>query len=78
MYLEGIVHNGVIVPDDASDLTEGSRVRVALTPIHTAQIDPNTRSKHSILDIQPVSLGSILCPLDIEEDLLGEMLDGRA
>ena len=28
MELEGVVHNGVIVPDDAQALTEGTRVRI--------------------------------------------------
>lgn len=28
MELQGIVHNGVIVPDDASSLVEGTRVRI--------------------------------------------------
>ena len=28
MDLEGVVHNGVIVPDDATALTEGMRVRI--------------------------------------------------
>ena len=28
MELEGVVHNGVIVPDDASVLAEGTRVRI--------------------------------------------------
>ncbi len=28
MELHGVVHNGVIVPDDASALTEGTRVRI--------------------------------------------------
>ena len=28
MELEGVVHNGVIVPDDALALTEGTRVRI--------------------------------------------------
>jgi hypothetical protein len=33
MALEGVVHNGVIVPDDAQALTEGTRVRIEpLTP----------------------------------------------
>jgi hypothetical protein len=32
MELEGIVHNGVIVPDDATALTEGMRVRISLAP----------------------------------------------
>jgi hypothetical protein len=28
MELEGVVHNGVIVPDDVQALTEGTRVRI--------------------------------------------------
>jgi len=28
MQLEGVVHNGVIVPDDAAALPEGMRVRI--------------------------------------------------
>ena len=31
MDLEGVVHNGVIVPDDASALAEGTRVRIVPT-----------------------------------------------
>jgi hypothetical protein len=33
MELEGVVHNGVIVPDDATVLAEGTRVRISpVTP----------------------------------------------
>lgn len=32
MELEGVVHNGVIVPDDASALPEGTRVRISPAP----------------------------------------------
>jgi len=28
MKLEGVVHNGVIVPDDSQALSEGTRVRI--------------------------------------------------
>jgi hypothetical protein len=35
MELEGIVHNGVIVPDDATALPEGTRVRITLTRAET-------------------------------------------
>lgn len=31
MELEGVVHNGVIVPDDTTDLPEGTRVRITPT-----------------------------------------------
>ena len=32
MDLEGVVHNGVIVPDDATALPEGTRVRISPVP----------------------------------------------
>jgi hypothetical protein len=32
---------------------------------------------HSVLDIATVSLGSVLRPLTSDDDLLGEMLEGR-
>jgi hypothetical protein len=34
-------------------------------------------SLHSVLDIPPVSLGRVIRPLTSDDDLLGEMLDGR-
>jgi hypothetical protein len=38
MELEGVVHNGVIVPDDATALPEGTRVRI--TPAHPDEPKP--------------------------------------
>jgi hypothetical protein len=38
MEFEGVVHNGVIVPDDASVLPEGTRVRIA--PVTSENIKP--------------------------------------
>jgi hypothetical protein len=35
MELEGVVQNGVIVPDDAQALTEGTRVRIE--PVEVAK-----------------------------------------
>jgi hypothetical protein len=32
MELEGVVHNGVIVPDNGAALPEGVRVRIIVTP----------------------------------------------
>jgi hypothetical protein len=32
MELDGVVHNGVIVPDDATVLPEGTRVRISPAP----------------------------------------------
>ncbi len=33
MELEGVVHDGVIVPDDATALAEGARVRITPAPL---------------------------------------------
>ena len=33
---------------------------------------------HGILDILPVSLGSAVRPFPADDDLLGEMLEGRS
>jgi hypothetical protein len=33
MELEGVVHNGVIVPDDATALPEGTRVQIIVAPV---------------------------------------------
>ena len=38
MELEGVVHNGVIVPDDATALPEGTRVRIS--PASEEQLKP--------------------------------------
>jgi hypothetical protein len=35
MDLEGVVRNGVIVPDDVASLPEGTRVRITVAPIET-------------------------------------------
>jgi len=32
MELEGVVHNGVVVPDDVTALVEGMRVRISPVP----------------------------------------------
>lgn len=37
MELEGVVHNGVIVPDDATALPEGTRVRITPAPQEKAK-----------------------------------------
>jgi hypothetical protein len=33
MELEGVVHNGVVLPDDAAALPEGARVRIIVMPV---------------------------------------------
>ncbi len=39
---------------------------------------PDAARSHSILDIPPVSVGAVLRPLSSHDDLLEEMLEGRA
>jgi hypothetical protein len=34
-------------------------------------------SPHSFLDIPPISLGGVICPLGPDDDLLGEMLENE-
>jgi hypothetical protein len=64
------VENGVVVLADGVRLPEGQEVTV---------IAPRVGAKpHGILDIRPVSLGSVLRPFNSDDDLLGEMLEGRS
>ena len=37
MELEGVVQNGVIVPDDAASLPEGARVRIIVATVEKPQ-----------------------------------------
>lgn len=75
MELEGVVHNGVIVPNDPAELPEGARVQIRLAPA-SAPAGP-LRPGRSVLDIAPVSLGSVLSSESTDDDLLGEMLEHR-
>ena len=71
MVARGRVENGVVVLTDGVRLPEGHVVTV-LTP-------PAAELKgHSIMDIPPVSVGSVLIPFTAEDDLLDEMLQGRS
>jgi hypothetical protein len=71
------MQNGVVVLDDGVRLPEGQEVTV----LAHGTVSPAPRMErsqpHSILDIATVSLGSVLRPLTSDDDLLGEMLEGR-
>jgi hypothetical protein len=71
MVIRGRVRNGVIVLPEGASLPEGQEVTV-LTPSLPPQ------GNHSVLDIPPVDLGPVLRPLTSDDDLLGEMLEGRS
>jgi hypothetical protein len=70
MVARGRVQNGVVVLADGVRLPEGLEVTV-LAP---AQASSQT---HGILDIAPVSLGSVVRPFTADDDLLGETLEGH-
>jgi hypothetical protein len=70
MVARGRVQNGVVVLEEGVHLAEGQEVTVLAHPTAGAQ-------PHSILEIPPVSLGSLRRPLTADDDLLGEMLEGR-
>jgi hypothetical protein len=66
----GRVRNGVVVLDDGVRLPEGQEVTVL---VRSQAIEQS----HSLLDIHPVNLASVLRPVKPDDDLLGEMLEGR-
>jgi hypothetical protein len=77
MVARGRVQDGVVVLDNGVRLPEGQEVTV----LAQATVPPAPRMEgsqsHSLLDIATVSLGSVLRPLSSDDDLLGEMLEGR-
>ena len=77
MVAQGRVQNGVVVLDDGVRLAEGLEVTVLASGAAPTTPPIHGSAPHSLLDIQPVSLGSVLhTPID-GDDLLGEMLAGR-
>ena len=70
MVARGRVQNGVVVIEEGVRLPEGQEVTVLAPPTTGAP-------SHSVLEIPPVSLGSFRRPLMADDDLLGEMLEGR-
>ena len=73
MIARGHVQNGVVVLDGGVRLPEGQEVTVLAPELPLSPGLP----PHSCLDIPPVSLGHMLRPLTADDDLLGEMLEGR-
>ena len=77
MIARGRVQNGVVVLEEEVHFPEGQEVTVLVPP--TAPALPSLPGpQHSILDIPVVGLGTVLRPLSPDDDLLGEMLDGRS
>jgi hypothetical protein len=78
MVARGRVRNGVVVLEDGVRLPEGQDVTVLASGEAKNPAPIGAGEPHSILDIPPVSLGPMLRPLSSDDDLLGEMLEGRA
>jgi hypothetical protein len=78
MVVRGHVKNGVVVLDNGVRLPEGQEVTVLATGSGSGTTSATAGSRsHSILDIPTVSVGAVLRPLTSDDDLLGEMLEGR-
>jgi hypothetical protein len=73
----GRVQNGVVVLDEGFHLPEGQEVTVLAHGPAPATPPVSGSPPHSLLDIPTVSLGAALRPLTADDDLLGEMLEGR-
>ena len=77
MVARGRVRDGVVVLENGVRLPEGQEVTV----LADATVAPAARTEgsqsRSVLEIATVSLGSVLRPLASDDDLLGEMLEGR-
>ena len=78
MIAHGRIRNGVVVLDHGVCLPEGQEVTVLASNPDGEGAATEGKRPHSILDIPPVSVGAVLRPLTADDDLLGEMLEGRA
>lgn len=77
MVARGRVQNGVVVLEAGVRLPEGQEVTVLTPDPAPSAVLREGRQPHSILDIPTVSVGRVLRPLTSDDDLLGEMLEGR-
>ena len=77
MVVRGRVRDGVVVLANGVRLPEGQEVTVLADA--TVPLAPRIEGSpsRSVLDIATVSVGSVLRPLTSDDDLLGEMLEGR-
>ena len=77
MVARGRVQNGVVILNDEVRLPEGQEVTVLTGGAALAEPRFQGSPSQSVLDIPTVSLGSLLPLLPFDDDLFGEMLDGR-
>jgi hypothetical protein len=77
MVARGRVQNGVVVIENGVRLPEGQEVTVLAHSNFSPAPRIEGSQSHSVLHIATVGLGSVLRPLTSDDDLLGEMLEGR-
>jgi hypothetical protein len=77
MVARGRVQNGVVVLEEGVHFPEGQEVTVLGPPTTPAAPSLPGTPPHSVLDIPVVRLGAVLRTRTADDDLLGEMLDGR-
>jgi hypothetical protein len=77
MVAKGRVYNGVVILNDGIRLPEGQEVTVLASGAALAEPRFQDAPSHGVLDIPAVSLGPVLNVLTADDDLFGEMLDGR-
>jgi hypothetical protein len=77
MVAHGRVQNGVVVLDNDVRLPEGLEVTVLAHGVAPPSSGMEGSRPHSVLDIATLGLGSVLRPFTPDDDLLGEMLEGR-
>jgi hypothetical protein len=78
MVAHGRAENGVVLLDKGVCLPEGQEVMVLAPGVASPRLSDEGLQPHSILDIPVVSVGAVLRPLISDDNLLGEMLEGRA
>ncbi|MGH7174136.1 MAG: hypothetical protein ACRELF_16700 [Gemmataceae bacterium] len=77
MVVRGRVRNGVVVLEEGVHFPEGQEVTILGPSTTPAAASLPGAPPHSVLDVPVVSLGPVLRMLTADDDLLGEMLDGR-
>jgi hypothetical protein len=77
MVARGRVENGVVVLDSGVTLPEGVEVTVFVESV-SVENPPQPKKRPSVLDIPIYSFGETLRPLSSDDDILGEMLEGRS
>jgi hypothetical protein len=77
MVARGRVQDGVVVLDNGVSLPEGQEVTVLAPASAPPPLLREGSVSKSVLAISTVSLGSALLPLTSDDDLPGEMLEGR-